>query len=125
MRYLRGVRDHWLTLGIGKEGLEGYTDLDFALQTDQHSISGYIFHFHGGAVSWSSKKQTLIALSTTEAEYIAGAHATKEAIWLHHLVAEITFLLKLPTPLFCDNNSARSLVKDNTIFHPRTKHIDI
>jgi hypothetical protein len=64
-------------------------------------------------------------LSTTEAEYVAGTHAAKEAIWLRRLISEIISPLKRPTPLFCDNNGARSLAKDGAVFHPRTKHIDI
>jgi hypothetical protein len=125
MRYLKGVKEKWLTLGGSDEGLEGFTDSDFASQADRHSISGYAFRFHGGAVSWSSKWQPLIALSTTKAEYIAATHAAKEAIWLCLLVGEITSPLQFPTPLFCDNNGAIALSKDNTVFHPRTKHIDV
>lgn len=90
IRYVKGIKDHWLTLGGGEEGLEGFTDADFASQTDRHSISGFAFRYNGGAISWSSKKQPLVALSTTEAEYIAGTHAAKEAIWLRWLVGEIT-----------------------------------
>ena len=125
MRYMKGVKDMWLTLGSSDEGLEGFTDSDFGSQADRHSISGYAFRFHGGAISWSSKRQSLIALSTTEAEYIAGTHAAKEAIWLRLLISEILSPTSLPTPIFCDNNGAISLAKDNTTFHPRTKHIDI
>jgi hypothetical protein len=125
IRYVKGVKDVWLTLGGSEEGLEGFTDSDFASQADRHSISGYTFRFHGGAISWSSKKQSIIALSTTEAEYIAGTHAAKEAIWLRLLIGEITSPLQLPTPIFCDSNGAIALAKDRTLFHPRTKHIDI
>jgi hypothetical protein len=119
------VKDNWLTLGGKEEGLEGFTDADFASQTDRHSISGYVFRFHGGTVSWSSKKQPLVALSTTEAEYIAATDAAKEAIWLRRLIGELTSPLQQPTPLFCDNKSAIALSKHDAAFHPRTKHIDI
>ena len=125
MRYMKGVKDSWLVLGGRDEGLEGFTDADFASQADRHSISGYVFRFHGGAVSWSSKKQPIIALSTTEAEYIAATHAAKEMVWLRRLIGEITAPLSLPTPLFCDNNGAITLAKNDAILHPRTKHIDI
>jgi hypothetical protein len=105
--------------------LEGFTDADFASQQDRHSISGYVFRYRGSAISWSSKCQAPIALSTTEAEYIAAAHAVKEAIWLRRFLGEITSPFMFPTPLFCDNNGAIALAKDNTVFHPRTKHIDV
>ena len=125
IRYLKGVKDYWLTLGTTDDGLEGFTDADFASQTDRHSISGYVFRYHGGAVSWSSKKQSVIALSTTEAEYIASTHAAQEAVWLRRLIDEIAPSSKLPTPLFCDNNGARALAKSDAVYHSRTKHIDI
>ncbi len=125
IRYLKGVKDHWLILGTSDDGLEGYTDADFASQVDRHSISGYVFRYRGGAVSWSSKKQSVIALSTTEAEYIASTHATQEAVWLRRLIDEIARPPKLPVPIFCDNNGARALAKNDAAYHSRTKHIDI
>ena len=67
----------------------GYTDADFASQEHRHSVSGYAFLMHGGAVSWSSKTQAIIALSSTEAEYIANTHTAKEAKWLAMLLSEI------------------------------------
>jgi len=82
VRYLKGSCDLELTYGGTSNGIEAYTDADHASQTYRHSISGYAFLINGGAVSWSSKKQPLIALSTTEAEYIAAAHLTKEALWI-------------------------------------------
>jgi Reverse transcriptase (RNA-dependent DNA polymerase) len=125
IRYLKGMKDVWLTLGRTGDDLEGYTDADFASQQDRHSISGYVFRYRGSAISWSSKCQTLIALSTTEAEYIAATHAVKEAIWLKHFLGEIISPFILPVPLFCDNNGAIALGKDDNVFHPCTKHIDI
>ena len=122
---MKGVKDEWLVLGRTDGNLEGFTDADFASQQDRHSISGYVFRYRGSAISWSSKRQTPIALSTTEAEYIAAAHAVKEAIWLRLFLGEIISPFSLPTPLFCDNNGAIALAKDNTVFHPRTKHIDV
>jgi hypothetical protein len=69
--YLRCTKDLWLTFGGRTTTLvEGYCDADWASQKHRHSISGYSFHFGNGAVSWSSKKQYIIALSSTEAEYI-------------------------------------------------------
>jgi len=81
-RYLLGTRKLALTFGAGKQGLEGFTDADRASQEHQHAISGYAHILDGGAVSWASKKQELVTLSTTEAKYVAATHAAKEGIWL-------------------------------------------
>jgi hypothetical protein len=123
MIYLYATRNLWLVMG-GNGAVSAYTDADWAGQSHRHSVSGYVFLIGIGAVTWSSKKQDLITLSTTEAEYIAGTHATKEAVWLRNFLAEIRNLLKGPTVLRIDNRSAISLAKDNK-FHARTKHIDI
>jgi hypothetical protein len=68
--------------GGEKRGLEGYVDVDGASQEHRHAISGFVFLINDGAVSWSSKKQELVTLLTTEAEYVAATHAAKEAIWI-------------------------------------------
>jgi len=75
-------------------------------------------------MAWSSKKQPVVALSTTEAEYIAATHATKKALWLHTLTRELTPPLTTLTTLHCDNQSAITLSKDGQ-HHVWTKHIDI
>jgi hypothetical protein len=104
--------------------LKGYCDADWAGQKDRHSISGYSFHLGQGAVTWSSKKQYIIALSSTEAEYIAQTHAAKEALWLRTFWAEMQNAEPTTMKLNCDNQGAIALSKDNK-FHARTKHIDI
>ena len=92
---------------------------------DGHEISGYGFLIHrAGAVSWSAKRQEIIALSTTEAEYVAITHASKEALWLHSLLSQIFNFDLDSTTLFSDNKSAIELTKDHQ-YHARTKHIDI
>ena len=105
-------------------GLEGFSDADGAFQHHRHSISGYVFTINSGAVSWSSKKQPIVALSTTEAEYIATMHAAKEALWSQMFLSEVTHPLTHPVTLYCDNQSAISVSK-NGQFHAWTKHIDI
>jgi len=82
IRYLKGMRDLELTYGSSNTRIVRYTDADHASQYHRHSISGYTFLVNGGTVSWSSKKQSVMALSTTEAEYVAATHTMKEALWL-------------------------------------------
>ena len=122
--YLNTTKDYWLTFGQGTNQLEGYSDADWASQTHRHSISGYVFRMGDGAVTWSSKKQAIVALSSTEAEYVAQTHAAKELIWLRTILGELNSPFEEPTTLNCDNQGAIALAKDNK-FHARTKHIDI
>ena len=81
---------------------------------------------NGGAISWSSKKQSVVTLSSTEAEYIGITHAAKEAIWIHHLLSELYSpqILDYPLLVHCDKKSAIKLAK-NATFHSCTKHIAI
>ena len=71
-----------LVYGGEKRGLEGYVDADGVSQEHRHTISGFVFLVDGGAVLWSSKKQELVTLSTTEAKYVAATHTAKEAVWI-------------------------------------------
>ena len=91
---------------------------------DRHAISGYAFIINGGAVSWSAKRQEIVSLSTTESEYIAATHASKEALWLRSLIQQLFDIKLSPTTLYSDNQSAIALTKDHQ-YHARTKHIDI
>jgi Reverse transcriptase (RNA-dependent DNA polymerase) len=103
----------------------GYSDADWASNpNDRKSISGFAFLLGGGAISWSSKKQTSVALSSTEAEYMAASHAARHAIWLKRLFEDIGILNSNSITLFIDNQSALSLSGD-VMFHQRTKHIDV
>jgi hypothetical protein len=78
----------------------------------------------GGVVSWMSKKQKIVTLSTMEAEYMAATHAAKEAVWLCHLIGEIFSSVKYPITLHSDKKSAIALATGGQ-YHTRTKHIDI
>jgi hypothetical protein len=124
IRYLKGTKDWFLVLGGEKQDLVGYTDADGMSNEDRHAISGYVFQIDGSTVSWSAKRQDIVALSTTEAEYVATTHASKEAIWLRSLISELFGDIKHPTTLLSDNQSSIALTKDDQ-FHARTKHIDI
>ena len=88
------------------------------------STSGYIFTVAGGAMSWCSKLQRIVALSTTtEAEYISATKASKEAIWCSRLVEDLGIFINTLV-LGCDSRSVEYLAK-NAMFHSRTKHIDV
>ena len=104
--------------------MEGFCNADWASNKHRHSISGYSFHFGCGAISWSSKKHYIIALSSTEAEYIAQTHMAKEALWLRSFVNEVNGMQEAPITINCDNQGAIALAKDNK-FHSWTKHIDL
>ena len=119
--YLGTTKDLWLTFGGHQEDkVGGFCDADWASQKHRHSISGFSFHYGQGAISWSSKKQPVISLSSTEAEYVAQTHAAKEAIWLRSFVSEVTGKPEKPLTISCDNQGAIALSKDNK-FHSRTK----
>ena len=105
-RYLSGTRDLELTYGVEHHDMLGFTDTDGAMQEHRHAISGNVFLIDSGAISWSSRKQELITLSTAEAKYMAATHAAKEAIWLRRLIFELFSTLKTPTILYCDNQAA-------------------
>ena len=125
--YLCGTTDARLVYRKTLElSLLGYVDADWAGDVnDCRSISGYIFITAGGAISWSSRKQPSVALSSMEAEYMAAAAAAKEATWLKVLFSEIEpSLTRTAVKLFIDNQSAMSLTK-NATFHDQTKHIAI
>src|ERR1700678_4017226 len=123
--YMNTTKNLWLTFGGNRTILfEGYSDADWASQPHRHSISGYCFHYGIGSVSWSSKKQSIVTLSSTELEYVAETHAAKEAIWLGSFVNEITGKDKRPLTIKAVNQGAIALAKDNK-FHSRTKHIDL
>ncbi|KAL5863382.1 hypothetical protein ACOSQ3_000896 [Xanthoceras sorbifolium] len=124
LRYLRGTSSHCLCFGNCKPVLEGYTDSDMAGDMDtRKSISGYLITFAGGAVSWQSRLQKCIALSTTEAEYIAITEGCKEMLWMEKFLQELDQKQESYV-LYCDSQSAIHLSKNQT-FHSRSKHIDI
>jgi hypothetical protein len=104
--------------------LTGYADVDGSMHKDRKAISGFAYLIDGTAVSWSLKQQEIIALSTTEAEYMAVMHVTKEALWLRLLINEIFEKFSGLITLFGDNQSAIALMKDHQ-YHVRTKHINI
>jgi hypothetical protein len=126
-QYLNGTQDLELVYCGDMQPLMGYTDADWAGDlTTQHSTSGYIFNLGSGAISWSSKQQPTVALSSCEAEYMGETQATKEAIWLRQLLGELLGQGEqlTATVIFGDNQGAIALAR-NPQFHARTKHIDV
>ena len=104
--------------------LVGYVDSNYANDRDNRkSTTSYVFTLCGSCISWKSQLQPIVALSTTESEYVAATEALKEAIWLRGLISEIGFPDK-DMVIFSDSQSAIQLCK-NPVFHDRTKHIDV
>jgi len=122
--YLAGTRDLWLSYGETKRTLVGYADADGSMAEDRRAITGYAFLIDGGAVSWSSKRQEIVSLSTTESEYVAATHGMKEALWLRSLLSELFGPHAEATTLFSDNQAAIALTRDHQ-YHACTKHIDV
>jgi hypothetical protein len=124
LRYLRGTIYTGIIYGRVAAPLVGYCDADFAGDLDtRRSTTGYVFMLNGGAISWSSRRQPTVAVSTAEAEYMAAAHAIKEALWLRKLFTD----LRVPVSaidLRSDNQAAIALLK-NPIASNRSKHIDV
>ncbi|KAJ9529329.1 hypothetical protein QJQ45_008010 [Haematococcus lacustris] len=111
LRYVADIAAMGLMYGASA-GLVGFCDADFAGDTDtRRSTTGHVFMLHGGAVSWSSRRQPTVAASTTESEYMACSAAGKEGLWLR-----VTSM--------CDNEAALTLVK-HPIASARSKHIDV
>jgi hypothetical protein len=129
--YIQGTRHLGLFYkkGTGKPPtLTGWCDSDWGNCTDtSRSTSGWMFSLAGSPISWSSKRQKTVALSSCEAEYMAATEATKEAVWLRQLLKELRISdidISLPTTIAIDNNSAMKLSR-NPEFHARTKHISM
>jgi hypothetical protein len=109
--YLKGTKDFWLTYGDGDENLTRWVDADCSQSNNHCVITGYAFLIDGVAVSWNSKQQEIIVLSTTEGEYVVATHAAKEALWLHSFTSEVFKTNPEPTTIFSDNKSAITLSK--------------
>ena len=126
--YIKGTLDQGLkfeSLSDCDINLHRYADADWADNaTARKSTSGYMFSLAGAKVSWKSKRQTVVALSSAEAEHIALCLAAQEAIWLRSLLKSLSFKQSKATKLYEDNQGAIALTK-NPKTHSRTKHIDI
>jgi hypothetical protein len=121
---LRGTSTHALCFGGLDTFLQGYVDLDMIGDKEsKRSTIGYVYTIGGTIVSWISKLQKVVALSTTEAEYVATTEVSKEMIWLQRFMEELGKKQE-NSRLYCDNESIIHLAK-NSIFHSKTKHIHL
>jgi hypothetical protein len=127
-RYLKGTLDLKLTYAPVPHSTElftTYTDADHAGNPDNgRSTGGYIVKMGTGAISWSSRLQVIVALSTTEAEYVASTSAGQEILWLRNLFTELGYTFTSPSTLHIDNHSALAVAK-NPEHHGRMKHLDL
>ena len=123
-KYLTGALDISLTFTKQDQfDIVGYSDSDYSADLDgRRSVSAYVFQVGGNTVSWRSTLQSVVALSTTEAEYMALTEAAKEGKWLLKICDELGFKFS-SFKLFCDSQSAVCLAK-NAVYHFRTKHMD-
>lgn len=128
LRYIQGSIDLKLTFKRKNfiNMLEGFVDSDWANnEIDRRSTTGYLFRvFENCTISWNSKRQTSVAASSTEAEYMALFECVREAIWLRNLLESLSLIIPKPIPIFEDNNGC-ICIANNPTNHKRTKHIDI
>lgn len=126
LRYLKATKHKGLKYN-GNEDIEifGFSDSDWAGSFKaRKSTTGWVFMMFGAAVSWCSKLQLSVALSSTEAEYMALSSATQEVIYLRALLKDLGFTQTNPTIMGVDNQGCRMLA-NNPVFHKRSKHIEI
>ncbi|CAJ2639186.1 unnamed protein product [Trifolium pratense] len=126
LRYLQGTQFQSLLFPSSSSlELRAYSDADWAGNpTDRKSTTGFCIFLGDSLISWKSKKQDIVSRSSTEAEYRAMASTTTEIVWLCWLLFDMGVTLSEPTPMYCDNKSAIQIAH-NSVFHERTKHIEI
>ena len=118
--YLYRHHDLGLRYERSEKSMHGFTDSDWAVR---RSTSGHVFMHCSAAISWSSKRQPTVALSSCEAEIMAASEAAKEGLYLRRFLAELGTVDEKPTALATDNTAARDLAY-NPEHHSRTKHIE-
>ena len=128
LRYLKRTEGLKLTYSAPsdktKEILIGYMDADWGTSWDRKSTTGYVFTIGDGAICWKSRKQSTVALSSTEAEYLAATEAGKHTLWLLSLLVDLHLDDGNPILVYSDNMGSIALMH-NPVQHDRTKHIDI
>ena len=123
-KYIKGTLQYGITYTMSRT-LIGFCDSKWAGDMDSRkSITYYCFSLGSRVVSWVSKKQPTVALSSTEADYKSACFASCEAMWLRRIFGDLGIAQSKPTHLSCDNQSCMAIAK-NLVFHARTKHIEI
>lgn len=127
LRYISGTLDYSLVYGNQVTNLDpliGHVDSDYAANIDtRKSLTGYVFTLFGTTICWRSTHQSVVALSTTESEFMAMTDAVKEAIWLKGILSQLG-LKQDKLKIYCDSQSAMHLSKHH-FYHDRSNHIDI
>ncbi|XP_048324673.2 secreted RxLR effector protein 161-like [Ziziphus jujuba] len=126
LRYLKGTVNYGIHYKKGGNGeLLAFTDRDYAGDLeDKKSTSGYVFLKSSGAISWCSKKQPIVTLSTIEAEFMAATICACQGVWMKRILRELGHFDGGCITLMCDNSSTIKLSK-NLVMHGRSKHIDV
>jgi hypothetical protein len=127
LRYLQGTRARGITYGNTPNPYPifvSFADSDWAMSEGHKSVSGFVVECANGPLTWSSKQQVIVALSSCEAEYLACSHCARQILWLRSLFHELGFGQQQPTPLYCDNQGTVLCTHDPQS-HSRMKHIDI
>jgi hypothetical protein len=124
--YIKNTLNYGLTYFRDSElSPTAFVDADYGGCRDtRRSTSGYVVLMAGGAVSWSSKRQTTVALSTVEAEYVAMSRCAQQVVWMQSWLDEVEIEYSTPGVIKADNRGAFALSK-NTKDHGKVKHIDI
>ena len=126
LRYIKSIPSKGVLYeNRGHTQVVGYIDADWAgSPTNRRSTSGYCVFIGGNLISWKSKKQDVVARSNTEAKYRAMTLATCKLIWLRHLLQGLRFGKDEQMKFICDNQAALHIAS-NSVFHERTKHIEV
>ena len=126
LRYLKGTMEYGIKYTCKQENsIKGFwRDADWANdKVSRRSISGYVFKYAGGPITWRSKKQAVVAISTAEAEYMSLCEAVKESLWLSNVFKD--FNIELGEMIICEDNTSTIDMTKHPAFHYRSKHIDI
>lgn len=126
LKYLKTTIDYALCYNRNeKRDVCAFSDADYSSEIDKRrSCTGYVVKLAGGAISWHSKRQEIVALSSTEAEYIALSTTVKESLWVSQFIHEMSNINIQPMKIYCDNTSTMKLAKSDA-YRERTKHIDV
>ena len=126
VRYLKGSFDHGIMFRKNNHlEIHGYSDADWAGNPiDRRSTAGYFTFVGGNLVTWKSKKEKVVALSSVEAEFRGIKSGLTEVLWLRRLMKELRLVSQKTCQLFCDNKAANS-ISENPVQHNRTKHVEV